>query len=165
MSTTPPCTVILHVAGDADFPDSPALPSRLPAFSPRSPSRFSSANFLAPPGPRPYYGRRRPSLNDYYPQLRPAWTPAPGEDPDSDTIALVPLDSLHFDPDFDSHQPWHKRWKAKARATSKSRKAKGSTRWEILGHVLFFSAVVAIVVLQGLVFLVKVACLPFALQH
>ncbi len=149
----PPCTVIVHVAGDADSSNSPTLSSTLPPFSPKT----SSRNLLAPPSTRPFYGRRRPSLNDYYPYLRPSWKLVPGEDSDVDVLKLVPIDSLDFDPDFAPDQPWHRRWRAKSKA--KSRKVRG-----LAGRVLFVGALVAIVVLRGVVLLVELACLPFALQ-
>ncbi|KAM5544555.1 hypothetical protein V8D89_001453 [Ganoderma adspersum] len=153
MSSVPPCTVIVHVAGDASPPSSPTLPSDLPSLSPKTPAR----NFLRPPGPRPFYGRRRPSLNDYYPHLRPSWKVAEDEDPDADTLKLVPIDSLDLDPDFAPDQPWHKRWRAKSKARCKARRG-------ISGRVLFCGAVFAIIVLRGVVLIVKLACLPFALQ-
>ncbi|PIL29851.1 hypothetical protein GSI_08058 [Ganoderma sinense ZZ0214-1] len=154
MSSTPPCTVIIHVAGDVSPPTSPTLSSsNLPSLSPKTPAR----NFLRPPGPRPFYGRRRPSLNDYYPHFRPSWKVADGSDPGSGKLTLVPIDSLDLDPDFAPDQPWHKRWKAKSKAQRK-------TRGKFSGRVLFCGAVVAIVVLRGLVFLVELACLPLALQ-
>lgn len=156
MSSVPPCTVIVHVAGDAHIPTSPPFRSR-PTLS-----RSTSSHLLVPPSTRPHYGRKRPSLNDYYPRFRPSWKAAPGEDPDADTITLVPMDSLDLDPDFAPDQPWHRRWRAKSKA--KTRKAGGRGR-TLCGRVLFCGAVVAIVVLRGLVFLVELVCLPFALQQ
>lgn len=150
-SPVPSCTVIVHVAGDASPPSTPLLSSNLPPLSPKTPAR----NFLRPPGPRPFYGRRRPSLNDYYPYLRPSWKVAEDEDIDADTLKLVPIDSLELDPDFGPDQPWHRRWRAKARR---------KTRRGISGRVLFCGAVFAIILLRGLVCIVKIACLPFAYQ-
>ncbi|TBU54565.1 hypothetical protein BD310DRAFT_70609 [Dichomitus squalens] len=196
MSSTPACTIVLHVAGDSDdeYPQSPTL--AFGGFSTSSASSSTSTlcdldpeDLLTVPGAAHKERFRKANLtierhrvlvNPRLARLRPAWTTA--EDPDDDRIILVPNESLEpankpalevdakpvdnkpaleVDNKLDDddrrnrfHRPGQSETptpKRKSKSNSKDRKKS----WELRKHVSFFGAIVTIVVLDALIFLLR----------
>ena len=186
MSSVPPCTIVLHVAGDYDdvFSDSPTL--AFGDFSPSSSSSSSSTlcdldsgsgDLLTVPGAAEMERFRNSRitidlhnalLNPQLARLRPAWTTAPGEDPDADRVTLVPNEFLELDGSFDDDRRQNRfrrsskiprrerKTKTKNKDKTKTKqKSKGRRDWDILGRIPFFGVVVVVLVLDGLVYLLK----------